>query len=237
MFRGIPHQGLDQSQLDDFGYKNSYPMLIARGLGYHDAVNHAIAGGSNDAMCRIGLELIDQLGSNDIIIACWTGPTRTEIWCEEESAWLPLAPGMEYFWKTVPDDTIPQGRLQYHQNIKNHSSYSDYLKQWCAFDNHYHRWENNAIKNILALNFIAQSRLVRVINLFSFSKLNTQYVIDLGEWPMEEHDFVSWAYNNDHCPTPNGHFLPAAHKEFANLVLRDLYDKKDNHDVRHKAHS
>jgi hypothetical protein len=225
MFRGIDQQGLDQRQLDDYGYKNSYPMLIARDLGYVP-VNHAIAGGSNDAMYRIGSELIDQLSTNDVVVACWTGPTRTEIWCDEESAWVPLAPGMEHFWKISPDDIIPQGRLQYHQNIKNHNNYIGYLKQWCTFDNYYQRWENNAVKNILALNFIAQQCKIQIINLFSFARITNQYIAKFGKWPLASVDFTSWALSNNHQSTANGHFLFTAHREFADNVLLEL---KNNH--------
>lgn len=218
MFRGIDQQELNQQQLDDYGYQNSYPVLVARDLGFGPC-NHAIAGGSNDAICRIGSELVDQLSKDDLIIACWTGPTRTEIWCEEESAWLPLAPGMECFWKTEPDAVIPQGRLQYDQTIRNCNRYLEYLKQWCTFDNYYQRWVNNAVKNVIALNVMAKQCNVQIINFFSFASIDNKYITQLGRWPAGCQDFVNWALGNHHRSTPNGHFLFAAHRGFADHVL------------------
>ena len=65
---------------------NSYPVLLAKMLGY-TPLNHAISGGSNDAMFRICTQ---QIHKADIIIACWTGWDRTELWHPEHDSWFNL---------------------------------------------------------------------------------------------------------------------------------------------------
>ena len=61
------------------GTECSYPVKIAKQLGYAPK-NYAISGGSNDAMFRIYQEQCSGLDSSDIVIACWSGYNRTEIW-------------------------------------------------------------------------------------------------------------------------------------------------------------
>ena len=110
---------------DDFGLQNSYPALLAKLLGYEPA-NFAITGGSNDAMFRIG---IDKYQQHDIVIACWTGADRGEVY--DAGRWQPMSAG----GMTI---TAEQYRQQW-------------LLHQCD-----EAGRLNKIKNILALNAVCQ---------------------------------------------------------------------------------
>ena len=114
--------------------KNSYPMHLARLLGYKPT-NMAITGGSNDAIFRLAEE---HHNSYDIIIACWTGCNRTEVW--DGHSWQAIAPG--------------------GQPITAES----YRQQWLIHGTDDTTGRLNKLKNILALNALCPN----VINIDSF---------------------------------------------------------------------
>ncbi len=89
----------------DYYLAHCYPAQIAQALGYMP-INRSISGGSNDAMFRLFLE--ETLTPNDIVIACWTGVNRSEVYDE---TWLQLCPGA-----AVPKEIAP-----------------DYFKQWLLY--------------------------------------------------------------------------------------------------------
>ena len=104
-------------------YDHSYPALIAKALGYK-IKNLSIPGGSNDAIFRLFEE---HRQAADLVIACWSGYNRTEIWDSQINKWQSLAPG-----KTDVGD----------------ANYAEYQKQWVIFhaDNRIGRL--NKIKNV-----------------------------------------------------------------------------------------
>ena len=190
------------SELDS-GIHKSYPVIIAKQLGYQ-SINLSIPGGSNDAMFRLFEELIDlkKVNPEDIVIACWTGSQRTEI--QHNNQWHPLAVGLE------------------------NSEQLNYLKQWMLHEEGDWKWRLNKIKNIIALNSIAKLQELRVINIDSFDNIEGFKGFNLYKeynWPVETLDFVNWCVQNHYIKTSMGHYNEVAHKNFANLVVSHVKEK------------
>ena len=179
------------------GTARSYPVKIAEQLGYA-AENYAIAGGSNDAMFRIYEEQSFGLDNADLVIACWTGHNRTEIWNNAHKNWQALAPG-----KT---DVTPKDYLEYQQ-------------QWVTYHTDERVGRLNKIKNIVALNTLALQQNVPVINIDSFWPVNNFVWPEEIYWPMSV-DFWDWCNGNNYPKTAWGHFSEPAHKEFADIVVK-----------------
>ena len=114
--------------------ENSYPMHLARLLGYVPT-NMSITGGSNDAVFRL-TEAHHQ--DYDIVIACWTGCNRTEVW--DGKSWQAIAPG------GVP------------------TTVEEYRQQWLIHGTDVTSGRLNKVKNILAANALCSN----VINIDSF---------------------------------------------------------------------
>ena len=129
-----PLSGLTQEssaeEKDGYGMTMCYPAIIARALGYQTNFR-AISGGSNDAMFRI-LEQ-SRIKPPDIVIACWTGGNRTEIFNDQDHTWVPLSVGH-----------------------KTEGIYMEYMKQWIFWVNTGEQSRLNKLKNIYALNMLAQ---------------------------------------------------------------------------------
>jgi hypothetical protein len=89
------------------------------------------------------------LTPTDLVIACWTGPDRTEIWHESEHLWLALTPGRTGFNTVRPHAEILSG-IDSKQPIQDHDHYMEYLRQWCLFNTGAPGGRWNKIKNILA---------------------------------------------------------------------------------------
>jgi len=173
---------------DEYGRANSYPMLLAERMGY-TADNRAIGGGSNDAMFRI---FESEHINYDLVIACWTGHNRTEVWNRDK--WIPFVPG----------GTV--GELDaYHQ-------------QWVVHHTDDVTGRLNKIKNIMALNALAQAHDISVINIDSF------WPVHGYKWPSNIHwpvplNFWMWADAEGYARTPWGHFARDAHSAFADYIL------------------
>ena len=181
------------------GIACSYPVKIAEQLGYTPE-NYAITGGSNDAMFRIYEEQHPSLDSSDIVIACWSGYNRTEIWNDKNKNWQALAPG-----KT---DVAPK-------------EYSDYQQQWVTYHTDERFGRLNKIKNILALNTVAKQQNVLVINIDSFWPVHNFTWPNFVQWPMVV-DFWDWCASNNYPKTSRGHFFEPAHKEFAEIIVKKV---------------
>lgn len=205
----------------EYGAKNSYPVLLATMLGY-EPVNNAISGGSNDAMFRVLLEQIGDLNSDDIVIACWTGYDRGEVWHEEHQYWIPINYGNGISHARVGNPVLRQG-VNIGPLILNHEMYEAYGKQWITFEGHEQRGRINKIKNILGLNRLAQDRSIRVINVDSF-----QAVIDFS-WndnvfrPVGNVDFCNFAMERNFARAPGGHFLRPAHVAYARYIREHIF--------------
>lgn len=190
---GCSHAEGSEMGTEKYGKANSYPVLLANRMGY-SADNRAIGGGSNDAVFRI---FEAEHANYELVIACWTGQNRTEVWNPERDTWIPFAPGGD------------AGDLD------------AYMQHWMIHQTDSTTGRLNKIKNILALNAIAQAHDVKVINIDSFWP-----VLDY-EWPNNVYwpisiDFWDWANAGGYTRTPWGHFGRDAHSAFAEYVLKNL---------------
>lgn len=177
---------------DKYGRIHCYPAQIAQALGY-DPINCGISGGSNDAMFRLFTE--ETLTPNDIVIACWTGVNRSEIF---DNQWIALAPG------AVPADVN-----------------SDYFKHWLLYSANTEVGLLNKTKNILALNALAHAQGIQVINIDSFWPVPDIAWPESINWPVTN-DFMSWCQQHNFPHTDWGHFFKPAHDSFAQYVLQNL---------------
>ena len=198
---GCSHAAGSEMIDDAYGRANSYPVLLAERWGYL-AHNVSIPGGSNDAMFRIFQE---QCNNYDIVIACWTGIARIELWDCKFQTWLPMAHGVVLGSGTGAE-------LQ------------EYAKQWTVYEGTQQRGHLNKTKNILALNMLAQSKNIRVINIDSFQPVDwperVQWPSNM-EWPVPDTTFCDWAIAQKFFHTDNGHFGRDAHSAFADYVLKN----------------
>jgi len=196
---------------DSFGYLNSYPALVAQKLGYVP-LNYAISGGSNDAMFRIFCEQMDQLTADDIVIACWTGIDRTEIWHELDRRWLPLSIGQHDFCPIQPSDYALSG-LNVGGKISCHQDYEQYSHQWSKYHVDLKSSQLNKLKNITALNAMAKDRSIPVMNIDSFWPVKNN-----STWVINE-TYYDWATRNNCVKTANGHYFLDTHQRFADLIV------------------
>ena len=202
---------------DEYGADNSYPVQIAQQLGY-TALNHAIAGGSNDAMYRIFSEQLDRLSSADTVIACWTGANRGEVFYEHENRWLPVSPGDPHVNQIEPNSTMLQGKCILPR-IKHYTEFENYERQWTLYQSNqgYH----NKIKNILALNMLAQAQSIPVINIDSFWPVSYLWPATIN-WAVPDWDFTKFCDVKLFPKTTRGHYFRPAHEAFAKYVLTNL---------------
>tara|TARA_R110000868_G_scaffold140351_1_gene355900 strand:+ start:199 stop:798 length:600 start_codon:yes stop_codon:yes gene_type:complete len=190
---GCSHAAGSEMGTDKYGRANSYPVLLAERMGY-TAHNGAIAGGSNDAIFRI---FEAEYKNYNIIIACWSGYNRTEVW--HDNAWIPFVPG----GNAVDLDL------------------DKYFQQWILHQTDAVTGRLNKIKNILALNAIAQAHNVTVINIDSFWPV-TNIVWPSGiHWPVLI-NFWDWANAQGFNCTAWGHFQKDAHSAFADYILENI---------------
>ena len=199
-----------------FGWTHSYPVLIAKQLGY-TAENWAIPGGSNDAMFRIFTEQLPGLTAQDIVIACWTGPSRTEVWHEFDQRWLMFAPGQHSFHPIAHSEHARSGQ-PVGGNISLAKEYLNYHAQWTRFHCNHTSDQLNKVKNIQALNALAQVHGIRVINIDSFAPVSNVSNIP---WATDQ-PFWDWAVKNNQPRTEMGHFFLPTHEAYANLIVANL---------------
>ena len=105
------------------------------------------------------------LTPNDIVIACWSGVNRSEIY---DKQWIAMAPG------AVPD------RVN-----------ADYFKHWLLYSANTEVGMLNKTKNILALNMLAHTQGIQVINIDSFWPVPDVAWPNSLKWPVDT-DFMSW---------------------------------------------
>ncbi len=203
----------------DFGYQHSYPVLIAESLGYC-VENRSIAGGSNDAMFRLFTEQLAGLTSADIVIACWTGHNRTEIWHESEQLWLQLTPGRTGFNRVSPDSLVLSG-WDSGVAVLDHDLYAEYQRQWSLLNTGIELGRLNKTKNILALNTLAHAQGIRVINLDSFAPVTDVAWPAVVPWAVDQ-PFTDWAKNLQYPCAKHGHYFFAAHRAYADLILDSI---------------
>jgi hypothetical protein len=174
-------------------HNHSYPAIIARELGY-TVNNLAIPGGSNDAIFRLFEE---HRQTANLVIACWSGYNRSEIWNNQINNWQALAPGKE-------DIGDP--------------AYLEYQKQWVIFHTDTRVGRLNKAKNILAVNASATQP---VININSFWPVTNFVWPDTCYWPVST-TFWDWCLENNYPKTAWGHFFEPAHQAFAEFILKNI---------------
>ena len=204
---------------EDFGLRHSFASQIAQGLGLQ-ICNHAMGGGSNDAIFRIWMELHETLRPDDVVIACWTGRHRTELWHATEQMWLPISPGARQHRKRQQDALHRQGRMT-NQLVRSNDDYARFTDQWHVFANDTVSATNNKIKNIVALNSVAAEHGVRVINIHAFDPVECA-IMSRYEWPVDQ-DFCGFCEQNNYKRTRMYHYFRDAHTAFAQLVLSRLH--------------
>ena len=193
---GCSHAEGSEMGKDEYCRANSYPALLAERLGYV-AHNRAIGGGSNDAMFRI---FESEHKDYNIVIACWTGHNRSEAWNENKQEWISFCPGVDFT------------KLQ---------DLSDYVRQWVVHHTDETTGRLNKLKNIVALNALAQSHSVPVINVDSFWPVHGYAWPSAVHWPVPT-TFRDWADAQGYAHTPWGHFGRDAHSAFADYVLKNI---------------
>ena len=203
--------GLTVNNPQEFGYLNSYPVLVAQQLGYIP-LNYAISGGSNDAIFRIFCEQVEHLTSADIVIACWTGIDRTEIWHELDQQWLQLSIGQQN-WNPIKSSTYALSGESYGGEILCLEEYKQYCRQWSKYHVNSNSSKLNKLKNITALNALTQARSISVINVDSFYSVKNNV-----KWAINE-TFTGWAGRNNFPKTDWGHYFLDTHQRFADLVV------------------
>ena len=221
-----PGVDLGNHSLQSYDLANSFATLIAEKLGYV-ADNHAIPGGSNDAMFRI-FENQTRISKPDLVIAVWTGFNRTEIYDEGNQVWQSLAPGKQRFHRVRSNPRIPEGE-NLPTPVTNESELLDYQKSWVMYHTNEASGILNKIKNVLALNALAQSMGIPVINLDSFQSVQDFAWPDMVYRPLSNREeFMNWAISQDFAKTEMGHFFKDAHECYANLVVSHVISCYNN---------
>ena len=205
----------------DQEYTHSYPALIARDLGY-EIHNHAIPGGSNDAIFRILSSMSQDITRDDAVIFCWTGPDRCEFFSEEANQWLQFAVGRSKFHKTIAHPIALQGQFV-GSIIPEESTWQQFFQLWqkiCLGQRSANSYANRT-RNVIAANSLATSLSNTVINLTSFATYCEEDwpLVRSWHWPMQRQDFCSWAMALHSPRTENGHFDHATHRAYADIVL------------------
>ena len=193
---GCSHAAGSEMGTEEYNRANSYPVLLAERRGYV-AHNLAIGGGSNDAMFRI---FESEHKDYNIVIACWSGHNRSEAWNKNKQEWISFCPGA---------DLIKLEEL------------SDYVQQWVVHHTDETTGRLNKLKNIVALNTLAQAHDVPVINIDSFWPVHGYAWPSNVHWPVST-TFWNWADAQGYAHTPWGHFGRDAHSAFADYILENI---------------
>tara|TARA_Y100000992_G_C21249341_1_gene485008 strand:- start:354 stop:1070 length:717 start_codon:yes stop_codon:yes gene_type:complete len=213
----------------EYGAQNSYPIILAELLGYTPH-NHAISGGSNDAMFRIYTE---QEQHFDLIIACWTGMDRGEYFHPTHKQWIPINYGEGESFIRKSSEVLKQG-IPVGIEINDKQMYEDYGKQWLAVEGNEQRGFTNRLKNILALNSLAQHRDTKVINCDSFQGQHVRRDKPF-RWPESVYrplngsrdEFVGYCTVKGFPNEPRGHYYRPAHESYA-LHIKHKLDNTRN---------
>jgi hypothetical protein len=210
----------------DREYTHSYPALIAQDLGY-EIHNHAIPGGSNDAIFRILIDIHQSITDQDMIIFCWIGAGRVEIYSDDDDQWLQFSVGRQTFNVIEPHDVARQGQAT-GALVRDHDGWSDYKQQWQK------RWLGIAdrnekaqeYRNMLAAHYLASTRTQRIINIRSFAGYDHPYCDTARHfhWPIKHEEFWQWCHDRQFAHTDWGHFGAEAHRAFADYILDRLHD-------------
>jgi hypothetical protein len=208
-------------QHEIYGAQNSFPVIIAQSLNYQP-LNHAIGGGSNDAIFRIFESELGNLSSNDIVIACWTGFDRGEVWYSAEQRWLQISHNLFNTHQIKPNTGLLQG-INQGRHITDANFFQEYGKLWNIMEANIHRGRLNKIKNILSLNSLAQAHKIQVINIDSFNPIVDYPWPENIIWPLPNSSFCNWSDQQSFKCTDWGHYFRPAHQAYANLILENLH--------------
>ena len=196
---GCSHAAGSEMGTDKYERANSYPALLAERMGY-TATNCSIPGGSNDTMFRIFESEQSEHKDYNIVIACWTGHNRSEAWNKNKQEWIPFCPGTDFT------------KLE---------ELSDYVQQWVVHYTNETTGRLNKLKNIVALNALAQAHDVPVINIDSFWPVHGYAWPSNVHWPVST-TFWDWADARGYAHTSRSHFGRDAHSAFADYILENI---------------
>lgn len=211
----------DVSNCVERGYKESYPCLISQEFGYLTE-NHSLYSGSNDAMFRIFVEALPDLTDQDLVICCWTGAHRSEIFHDDHKDWIQFTASTNILLQRKKTSSVPEGHF-FGPKIDHHDEYLSYVKSWQRFGIDKNRWSSryNQLKNILAVNCLAEKNGIKVWNFFSFDVLSKDLFTDVCSfvWPLGRTSFLDWAIAQDFPQTEKKHFQKDAHRAYADFAI------------------
>ena len=215
-----PNVKINSNQRNTYGAQNSFPVIIAQSLNYQP-LNHAMAGGSNDAIFRIFESELVNLSSSDIVIACWTGFDRGEVWYSAEQRWLQISHNLFNTHQIIPNPVLLQG-INQSGLITDSNFFQEYGKLWNIMEANIHRGRLNKMKNILSLNSLAQAHKIQVINIDSFYPIREYSWPENISWPLPNTTFCDWCDQQQFYRTNWGHYFRPAHQAYANLILENV---------------
>lgn len=215
---GSELEGDGIGHLTPFNLDNSFASRLAKKMNY-EPINLALPGASNDYIFRKLVELTPEI--RDIIILCWTGLDRIEIFDDVLDEWLNFSHGMSL-------DHDPKF-TKTHRNF-----YDLYVKLMC--DENLKRGTLNKIKNIVAAHTWADKILQRtVIHIDTSWKIidhpEFKNLIELikDSWILPETTFTDWAKSKNYRYSPvHHHYGVDAHEDFAQLCF-DYIEQKLPH--------
>ena len=105
--------------------------------------------------------------------------------------------------------------------------------QWLTIEGNQLRGHNNKLKNILALNLLARSKGIKVINIDSFEGIHEKKDKPFA-YPKEVYrpyngsinEFIGWCTKQQYPTEPRGHFFRPAHQAYAEYLKQRITNTK-----------
>jgi len=192
-----------------FNISNSFAAQFAK-LIHYEPINLAKPGASNDYIFRNFYDLIErkQITQEDIVIVFWTGEERIEIQDPITKDWMQFSIGMSM--------DIP-GYNDIHKEF-----YNLYQRLMCIDPM---RGTLNKIKNIHALNTLADQHNITVLNGDSFREIDFRGKSKY-KWLYPHSSFCTWAEENKYAKSDQWyHYVLKAHTDFAILCAEEYNHK------------
>lgn len=206
------------NQVTEFCWQNNFANKLAVKLGY-DPINRAYGGGSNDRMFRTYWEYRQNLSSNDIIIAVWTGNDRSEFYSNTHQRWLAI--NLDGVTRYQVGSCEYYGERHLGGAKIPHEPEFDLINQTRVYMQTDQLGYMNKLRNVLSLNADARHRGIRVLNIEAFMSLGERMSVpDWIYYPIGTESFCNWARANQRPHTDWGHFFRDTHEDFAELIFQ-----------------